>query len=161
MRVVYRDHQRPGSREVGGEPVQAVENGERNVTAGALSGLTREHSFGRRGRAREQRPALLRRGQDQAPFKQLAYHAEGEPGLQLRATRAHHLVPEAGRALGGGRQQRRLAYAGAAFYHENTALDQHSIQGGELVLPLEQPHGANTNRKMTAQPGRRQHPALR
>jgi hypothetical protein len=51
--------------------------------------------------------------------------------------RAHHLLPEANRALGSGRQQRRLAYSGAAFDHENAPLDQHGIQGSKLVLSLE------------------------
>jgi hypothetical protein len=109
MRVIYRDQQRPGRRQIGGEPVQAVEHGERNVAGGALGGPAREHSLSGRRRAREQRPTLLRRRQDQAPLEELAHHAEGETGLQLRTPGAHHLLPEAGRALGSGRQQRRLA----------------------------------------------------
>jgi hypothetical protein len=52
-------------------------------------------------------------------------------------------VPELSRALGRGRQQRRLAYAGTAFDDDDPPLHQHRLEGGKLVLSLEQSHGAS------------------
>src|SRR5438128_10775526 len=103
MRVVYRNHERLSRREVGSEPVETMDYCERRVGCGALDGLTRQHRFGGRGRAREKRPALVRRGKGNSPLKELANHAEREATLQLRAARTHQLLPNCGRELGVGR----------------------------------------------------------
>ena len=68
-----------------------------------LDGVIAGPAVGGRGRAREKRPALVRRGKGKSPLKELANYAEREASLQLRAARTHQLVPKRGRALGGGR----------------------------------------------------------
>jgi hypothetical protein len=59
MRVVDRDHERPAGGEVGGKPVQAVQDRERRIVSRGLAELTGEQRSRSGGRPGEQRFTLV------------------------------------------------------------------------------------------------------
>jgi hypothetical protein len=140
VQVVDDDRQRAVDGEVGREPVQAVERGERRVPVAGLDDDV-EHLAGR-GRRTDQ-SSLLRGGIHQRRLEELTHHAERERPLQRTAPGGQD-AQTCGRAapprLG---QQPRLADAGRALEQQHARLAVHDptdrrVNRGDLVLALEQ-----------------------
>jgi hypothetical protein len=139
VRVVDGDQQRPGGRQVGHQPVQAVQHRKRTAAGrlgGQRAGQQRPH---RRGRPGQQRLTFARARVRQAPLEQLPHHAEREARLQLRPAGPHDLVPKLTRPPGRLLGQRRLADARPALDHQHSAACQQQLHRGQLTLALAQP----------------------
>ena len=93
--IVDRDHEGPASREVGGEPVEAVEDGEGRVVGRRLSELAREQRARGGRRSGQELVALAVLRARQPSLEELTHHAEREARLELRAACAQHLTAEA------------------------------------------------------------------
>jgi hypothetical protein len=81
MRIIDGDQQRPAHRQIGHQPVQAVQHRERTVTRRLGGGLATKQRPCRCGRSSQQRLTLTGRSARQAPLEQLAYHPERETRL--------------------------------------------------------------------------------
>jgi hypothetical protein len=138
VRVVDGNEQGPASREVGGQPVQAVQHGERRVVGRPLDDLAEEQGSHRSGRPGEQRLALVRAGTRQAPLEQLARHAEGEVGFELGPAGAQDLLVAVRCPPARCLDQRRLTDARPTLDHEDAAALQQHVDGRQLALALQQ-----------------------
>ena len=140
VRVVDDDQQRPAGREVGHQPVQAMQHRKRTAAGrlpGQRAGQQRPH---RRGGPGQQRLTFARARVRQAPLEQLPHHAEREARLQLRPAGPHDLVPQLPRPPACLLGQRRLADARPALDHQHpAAARQQQLNRGQLTLALAQP----------------------
>ena len=84
VRIIDGDQQRPASRQVSHQPVQAMQHRERAVTSRLRGELAGQQRPRRGSRPSQQRLTLTRPRPRQAPFEQLAHHAKRETRLQLR-----------------------------------------------------------------------------
>ena len=90
VEIVDRDHRRAAQRDVGREPVEPVEHGERDVGL-VLVGACQLHVLEERGRERrcpsEELRALVARRPREHRLEELAHDAVREVLLELAATR--------------------------------------------------------------------------
>jgi hypothetical protein len=121
MRIIDGDQQRPAHRQVDHQPVQAMQHRERTVTSGLRGELASQQRPHRASRPSQQRLALALRRARQAPFEQLADHAERETRLQLRSPRTHDLEAKLIRPRARRLHQRRLADTGPALEQQHPA----------------------------------------
>jgi hypothetical protein len=134
--VVDGQEQGPARGQVQGDPVEAVQSGERPVSPLPRVGLP-EHRAGAPRGALEDRLVLRRGG-----LEELAHHAEGEVALQIAAPGGQHAQRAFGRAAQPG-EQPALADSGRALDDEQAPvaapgrLDE-GVQGRQLVLALQQ-----------------------
>jgi hypothetical protein len=143
LQVVDAQQQRPGRRQLDGQPVEAVQRGRRGIGVLERGPGAEQHGLGQRGGAAEQPRALVGARARQDGLEQLARDAEAEAGFELGRARREHAQPGrlAGRARGA--QQRRLADAGRPFEEQGVpgavpggaaqAFDRH-----QLPVPLQQ-----------------------
>ena len=150
MRVIDDHAQRPPLREVGAEPVEAVEDGERRVLVGdgglgALRGARQaEQPGGHAGRAPEELGRPLH--PPERRLDELAHHAEGELALQLGPPGAEDAHPRRFGPSPGVGQQRGLAHARRALDHDEhpaavTGPGQGAVHARQVALSLQQPLG--------------------
>ena len=111
----------PAGREVGGEPVEAVEDGEGRVVGRRLPGRAREQCARRRRRSGQELIALVILHARQPALEELAHHPEREARLELRPARAQHLTAQAVRSSARRVEQRRLADPRPALDDEDAA----------------------------------------
>ena len=118
VQVVDREQQRPLAGEVGGEPEQAVERGERRDAR--LVGVGRaEHRRGGRGGTGERGRAALRIGGE--PLEQLPDDAEAELALELASARGQDVERVAGIGAQLGEQPGLADPGRAADHHQPPA----------------------------------------
>jgi hypothetical protein len=141
--VVDRQQQRRPVRQVGAQPVQPVQHGERAVgqhPAARAAGGRLEDRRGQPGRALEQRGTV---GGGHDRLEQLPHDAERELALELRPARTGHGHAPAARDAIGGEQQLRLAdSAGALHEHRRARAAARRLEPlgdhAELPVPVEQ-----------------------
>ncbi len=138
VRVIDGEQQWPAGCEVGGQPVQAVQNGKRRVIGRRLTELTEEQRPYRGGRPDEQRLALVRARVGEASLEQLPNHTERKVRLKLRPTGTQGLVATFFCPPARHLYQRRLANTCPALDHEDPAALQQHLNRGQLALALEQ-----------------------
>ena len=127
----------PVGRQVEGQPVEAVEGGERGVPGlPRVLRLRPEERGGRRGRPRQQ--ALAGRRVDQGGLEQLPHHAVRELALQLAAAGGEDGHAGVGGAAARLRRQPRLADAGLPLDEQHPGLALGGA-GDDLLDLLEQP----------------------
>ena len=148
-----------GRRKIGAQPVEAVEDGERDIQA------QRRKVVGRRGawEIEDARRRAGRRVQQLAPLElgclrqrrleELADDAESELALELGSPRAQHPHPARGRRVSRRSEHRRLPDPGRPFQHHEPAspgarLGQGGIDSRELVDPFEKPCPERLARQM-------------
>jgi len=137
--VVDRDQHWAACREVGRQPVQAVQHCKRRVVRGRVDDRAEEQRPHRGGGSGEQHVALCFAGAREAALEQLAYHAEGEVRLELGPACARDLVPELSGPPGRRVDQRRLADTRPTLDHEDAAATaKQRLDRGQLALALEQ-----------------------
>ena len=151
VQVVDRKDERPLGARVDGQPVQAVEHGERGVAAVGAAGRVRgpEHGLRRRRGSAQQLAVGLRHGDQR--LEELTHDSERELPLELAASGGEHTEPGFRAQPAGLRDQPRLADprrpfddaqpAGAA----RSALNE-GFQRLELTVPLEQPRALRAGR---------------
>jgi hypothetical protein len=148
VRVIDDHAQRPPLREVGAEPVEAVEDGERGVLVGdgglgALRGARQaEQPGGHAGRAPEELGRPLHRPERR--LDELAHDAEGELALQLGTPGAEDAHPRRFGHRPGVGQQRGLAHARRALDHDEhaaavTGPGEGAVHARQVALSLQQP----------------------
>ena len=156
MGIVDRDHEGPARREVGGEPVEAVEDGEGRVVGRRLSELAREQRTRGRRRSGQELPALSVLRARQPSLEELTYHAEREARLELRPACPQHLTPVAFRPPARGVEQRRLADARPALDDEDATSFQHRLDRRQFPIALQQLHDLTVGRRGSPAENRRQ-----
>ncbi len=83
LAVVDSNHQGPGVREIGGQPVERMQNREGRVGGPRFADLAQEQRAGRCGGTAEEPVALGCRSSRDSPFKQLSDDSEREPRLEF------------------------------------------------------------------------------
>jgi hypothetical protein len=157
VRVVHGDEERRLLGDVGAEPVQAVQHGERAGAKAArirLAGAQLEHRAGQgRGALERRRSSLAGRER----LEELAHHAERECPLELGAARPGDAHAALARRALGGQQQLGLADAAGTFDQQQRAASvprrvQACADVADLPVAVQQPslaclcaccHGAN------------------
>ena len=139
MRIVDRDQQGSRRREIGRQPVQAVQHRERPVRRRRdTAEEERAHSGGGAGNE-----GLALRGLRirKAPLEELPHDTEGELHLELGSACAQNAVAELLRAPACNLHQRRLSEPCPTLDQEDAgpALEQR-LDLGQLGLTLEQSH---------------------
>jgi len=141
--VVDGEHQRPLLGDVGGDPVEAVQERELRRTGGVLhADLAGQRRLGTRGGAGEHASALARGRVRQVRLEQLQRDAERVLPLELAAAGAQHDHPLLLRVAGRVREQMGLAEPGGALEHDDPAdaraggVDR-LVQRAQLPLPLQ------------------------
>ena len=160
MGVVNDQADGTGRREVGAQPVEAVEDGERDIQAerrrvvGSRGGAWQIEDGRRRAGGRVQQLAPLELGcVRQRRLEELADDAERELALELGSPRAQHPHPARGRRVPHRSEHRRLPDPGRPFqHHEPATPGARLVQGGidvrELVDPFEKPCAERLARQM-------------
>jgi hypothetical protein len=135
--VVDRDQQRSARRQVGREPVQPVQDGERGVVVGRLRRLPQQQRpRGDRGPV-QQRVGILRRRH--AALEELPDDAEREARFELGPAGVHDVVPERVRPPARSPQERRLPRSRRSFDEQHLAAAlQQTLDLRQLALALDQ-----------------------
>ena len=144
MHIIHSDQHRPAVREIGGQPIEPMQDGKRRVPRGRLADLSQQQRSNRAGRAREQRVTLAHLSARQPALEQLAHYTEREPRLKLRATRSQHLVTQPGCPPARRLQERGLPHARPALDDDSATAPQQLVHRGQLDLALKQPLHDNT-----------------
>ena len=119
--VVYREEQRTATRDIGAQPVEAVQ--QREGRFGQSLARTAGEQWQRlSGRLRQERRTLLFVRARQPGLEQLEHDAKRKLTLELPARRGQHVGMLAVRELADRAQQRRLAQAAGALDREHRAI---------------------------------------
>ena len=159
MGVVDDQADGTGRREVGAQPVEAMEDRERDVQAqrrrvvGRRGAWQIEDARRRAGRRVQQLPPLELGCLRQRRLEELADDAESELALELGSPRAQHPHAARGRRVSHRSEHRRLPDPGRPFQHDEPAtpgarLGQGGIDVRELVDPFEKPRPERLARQM-------------
>ena len=151
MDVVNDQADRTGRREIGAQPVEAMEDCKRDVRAerrrvvGSRGGARQFEDGRRRASGRVQQLAPLELGcVRQRRLEELADDAERELALELGAPGAENQHAARGRRLPHRGEHRRLPDPGRPFQHDEPAtpgagLVEGAVDVRELVDPFEEP----------------------
>ena len=139
VRVIDGDQHRSSGRKVGGEPVQAVQDGKRRVVGRRRCRLAEQQRPHRGSGSGEQCFALWGFGAREPPLEQLAHDAEGEVRLELRPAGSQDLVATLLRLPAGRVDQRRLPDTRPTLDQEHLAAAfQQRVNRRELAFALDQ-----------------------
>ena len=139
VRVIDGDQQRSSGRKIGGEPVQAVQDGERRVVGRRVDRLAQEQRPHRGSGSGQERCTLSTVGACQAPLEELAHDAEREVPFELGPARSQDLVAEPLCLPARRVDQRRLADTRPPLDDERPAAAfQQRVHRRELAFALDQ-----------------------